>query len=550
MKELTGHEEDIGEEKSKTLFPAIELLRDPQGLAEACLRRLRRSSQSKSNSRDGNSIGGNVSFERKLLLIDFVTRLVGNHNLLVMQLYPFLRRYLGGHQRDVTRLLTYVVQSCHVDVPPDEIHGLLKTIVTNFVTERCSGEQMAVGINACRAICARTPSALSIENSHESEEGNVKEDEGSSVTMDLEAFARDLAAYSKHRDRSVTIAGKAWMNFVRVTHPVLLQGKDRGREGSALHKAGEKPLRYGERNVEMGVAGSDLLAEYESQKAEARLKKADSDDDEESESDEEEDVNMDEGDEMDAIGYAAESDAGKEDVESNTDNEGGTNEDEVAPTLVPVLDENANSQESENNDDCSSSGVDTRKRKSIDLSKMTPEERVLLRRKVSSTRIFTTAEFVKMRKLVDREDRARHNPRAAARLKRLKAKGMEFEQLSGDESNDDNHELDSSDSEDDEINVKGVVNPFEIMANSKKKRENKMERLEKIVSGRDQFEFKQRAGGSTNKEKVRKKNFQMTKFSYENRKKSGSKETARQIKQMRGGRGVDKRDNRKRRRKT
>merc|ERR1711957_319861 len=190
------------------------------------------------------------------------------------------------------------------------------------------------------------------------------------------------------------------------------------------------------------------------------------------------------------------------------------------------------------------------KEKNIDLSKMTPEERVLLRRKVSSTRIFTTAEFVKMRKLVDREDRARHNPRAAARLKRLKAKGIEFEQLSGDESNDDNHELDSSDSEDDEINVKGVVNPFEIMANSKKKRENKMERLEKIVSGRDQFEFKQRAGGSTNKEKVRKKNFQMTKFSYENRKKSGSKETARQIKQMRGGRGVDKRDNRKRRRKT
>ena len=35
-------------------------------------------------------------------MIDFVTRLVGNHNLLLLPLYNFLQKYTGGHQRDVT----------------------------------------------------------------------------------------------------------------------------------------------------------------------------------------------------------------------------------------------------------------------------------------------------------------------------------------------------------------------------------------------------------------------------------------------------------------
>ena len=34
-------------------------------------------------------------------------------------------------------------------------HGILKTISHNFITKRCSGEQMAVGINVVRAICSR-----------------------------------------------------------------------------------------------------------------------------------------------------------------------------------------------------------------------------------------------------------------------------------------------------------------------------------------------------------------------------------------------------------
>jgi protein SDA1 len=194
-------------QKSKKLYPAIELLRDPQGLAESILKRLR-------------SGGGNqYKFQVKLLMVNFLTRLVGNHELLLLPLYPYLQRYMGGHQRDVTAILAYTVQACHCLVPPDEVYGVLKTIAHNFITERCSGEQMAVGINAVRAICSRCPSVMNTEDEGTSSSkrrstNNALEDDNpmstNRVAFDMEGFAQDLAGYAKHRDRSAAVAGRAW----------------------------------------------------------------------------------------------------------------------------------------------------------------------------------------------------------------------------------------------------------------------------------------------------------------------------------------------------
>jgi protein SDA1 len=461
--------DDAGVEAAKKLYPAIELLRDPQGLAEAVLKKLKTPKS--------------IPFKVKILMLNFVTRLVGNHELLVLSLYPFLQKYMGGHQRDVTAILAYTVQGCHDQVPPDEIYGILKTIAHNFITERCSEEQMAVGINACRAICARVPSVLSIEESQES---------SGSTILDVEAFARDLAAYSNHRDRSVSISGRGWTNFIRETYPTLLAGKDRGATGSALHRAQAKPMRYGERKIASGVAGADLLVEYESKKA-AHLKKMEENPDVESGDEDEveeiESYDEEEGEDEDEVEEG--SDADEEEV---MEMESGDNEE--APDLV--VHEGAEDAETV-----------------IDLSKMTPEERDKLKQHVSSTRVFTSADFEKMRKLVEREERAKRDPREAARRKRAIAQGREFEELSDEES--------VADSDDEEIRISGAVNPGEIMAEAKRKRTHKAEKLKKIIAGRDAFESKERAGGSTNIEKSRKKNFLMSKSSREARSKGRGK---------------------------
>jgi len=513
-KELELDTTDPGVEACKNLYPAIELLRDPHGLAEAVLKRVQ-------------TTGANgFRFEHKLLAMNFATRLVGNHELILLNLYPFLRRYMGGHQRDVTAVLTYAVQACHEMVPPEEVHGLLQTIAHNFVTERCSGEQIAVGINACRAICARVPSSLVKEDSNSS--NDEKNGSTSSVHVDVEAFARDLAGYAKHKDRSVAVAGRSWQNFVRSVYPALLQGKDRGTVGSALHRNGEKPLRYGERRIAAGVKGADLLVEYESKKEAFMKKKAEM---------------RARGEDDDGIGYEPMNDEdewveveGEDEEDGWEEVEGEDEEDEVAPNLVEVKKVNGKvvpvGEEEEKDEDST-----------IDLSKMSTKERQKLAMDVSSTRVFTTADFEKMRRLVERENRAKRDPRAAAKMKRLRAKGEEFEELSDDSDPDSDDEG--------RIHTKGAVNVMDLAAEAKRKRANKIERLEKILSGREKFEHNQREGGSTNTEKTRKKSFLMTKFSFANREKQGSKETARRgtLKKEKKLKFPDKQGNKKRRRK-
>merc|ERR1712194_458254 len=118
-----------------------------------------------------------------------------------------------------------------------------------------------------------------------------------------------------------------------------------------------------------------------------------------------------------------------------------------------------------------------------------------------------------------------------------KAKGEEFADMS---------DSDGSDSDEEDIHVKGAVTATDLMAEAKRKRMSKAEKLEKIIEGREKWESKQRPGGSTNTEKMRKKSFSMSKFSFATRQKLGEKTTAKQGRKQKsklkdGGRAAKKR---------
>lgn len=437
---LASQREDRGVEASRKLFPAIELLHDPQGLCETLLRRIR-------------SSGSNTyKFEVKMLMLNFVTRVVGNHELILLPLYALLQRYMGGHQRDVTAILAYAVQGCHAYVPPEEVQGILKTIAHNFVTERCSGEQMAVGINAVRAICARVPSVLSVDGEDGADDGDAGE---RSTSWDVEAYVGDMAGYAKHRDRSVSIAGRGFVNFIREIHPSLLRGRDRGLVGAGLRRAGERPLRYGEVRAANGVEGADLLAAYEAAKKAAGGKKDGGDEGNDG------CLGVDSGVEMDEISMD-----GDEDSEDESNGE--------APELVLL------GEDSYRDATPKGHGTDGEQ---LDLSKLSEEDRAKLQQQMSSTRVFTAAEFAKMQKLVERQRRARRDPRLAARLKRAKANGDEYADMS---------DSDDDAPDDEDIYIKGAVNAVDIMAEAKRKRMSKAEKLEKIIEGREKWEAKVR----------------------------------------------------------
>lgn len=51
-----------------------------------------------------------------------------------------MQSYLTSHQEHVTKILVYIVQSCHDYIPADELIPVVKLIANNFVSDRSRPE--------------------------------------------------------------------------------------------------------------------------------------------------------------------------------------------------------------------------------------------------------------------------------------------------------------------------------------------------------------------------------------------------------------------------
>ena len=198
-------------------FSAIHLINDPQGFAEK-LFKLVESSREK--------------FEIKLMIMNLIARLVGIHELILLNYYPFLQKFLQPHQREVTKLLAFAAQASHELVPPDIIETLIRVIANNFITERNSSEVIAVGLNAVREICVRCPLAMTSE------------------------LLQDLVDYKSSKNKGIMMASRSLIQLYRTLNPELLHKKDRGaptNDEDALVK------EYGTSDAKSFVPGAEHL---------------------------------------------------------------------------------------------------------------------------------------------------------------------------------------------------------------------------------------------------------------------------------------------------
>ncbi|XP_050437859.1 protein SDA1 homolog [Adelges cooleyi] len=205
-------------------FAALTLIHDPQGFAEKLFHQLEKRHE---------------RFEVKMLTLDVVSRLIGLHQLILFNFYPYVQRFLQPHQKEVVRMMQFVAQSSHELVPPDVLEPVLRALVNNFVTERNSSDVMAIGLNAIREMCSRAPLVM---------------------TEDL---LRDLAQYKNYRERSVMMAAKSLIHVYRSSMPHLLHKKDRGRPTEATMEIVAK--KYGEIDAKEFVPGAEVLLESEDQ---------------------------------------------------------------------------------------------------------------------------------------------------------------------------------------------------------------------------------------------------------------------------------------------
>ncbi|XP_057457926.1 uncharacterized protein LOC130748697 [Lotus japonicus] len=204
------------EKKNNSYYSPLNHLLDAQGFAEklfSCLQNC------------------NERFEIKVMIMKLIARTIGLHQLILLNFYPFVQKYIQPHQRDVTNLIAAVVQACHDMVPPDAIEPLFKQIVNQFVHDRSRPEAITVGLNAVREICMRMPLLMN------------------------EDLLQDLALYKKSHEKAVSVAARSLIGVFREICPSLLVKKDRGRPTNPT----ARPKAYGEVNIATDVPGAELL---------------------------------------------------------------------------------------------------------------------------------------------------------------------------------------------------------------------------------------------------------------------------------------------------
>ena len=57
----------------------------------------------------------------------------------------------------MTRILVFLVQSCHDYVPPDELIPIIRIIADHFVSDHSQPEVIALGINTITEMFVRVP---------------------------------------------------------------------------------------------------------------------------------------------------------------------------------------------------------------------------------------------------------------------------------------------------------------------------------------------------------------------------------------------------------
>ncbi|KAF4706611.1 Protein SDA1, partial [Perkinsus olseni] len=423
---------DVG----STDFTAIDLLHDPQNFAERLLQRC---------AAQGNE---SITFTKRSLLLSLCCRLVGRHELILLNLYPFLQRHLKPSNRDVTKTLACLATVCHPQVPPTELQPVVRHVINNFISESCPPEVMAVGLNAVREICSRAPLAL-----------------------DSDQLA-DLIEYRKYRQsKSVSIAGRALMNLYREVYPSMLQRSLRGKEASqAISKGVDSRPEYGREEVADDVYGASLLNRDDllGKNGEGAEAEEGSDEDE----DAEEEVNS------DAV------------EEASDDDEEEETEEEV--------------EEEEADEDGGADDVD-------EVEEEEEEERPAKRAKLAAEVVLGDDDFKNLRKLRLRQAMQLQLGDEEARKEYEEEAGNLYssdEEGSSSDSDDDDEAR--GDAADWLVNPESLLGAKKVHGHNKMTK--KQEKLMAVKEGReskDHFKNRDRRGGTTNKEKRRNKPMMM-----------------------------------------
>eukprot|EP00599_Poterioochromonas_sp_BG-1_P006919 CAMPEP_0173139320 /NCGR_PEP_ID=MMETSP1105-20130129/4191_1 /TAXON_ID=2985 /ORGANISM="Ochromonas sp., Strain BG-1" /LENGTH=388 /DNA_ID=CAMNT_0014052035 /DNA_START=999 /DNA_END=2165 /DNA_ORIENTATION=+ len=343
---------------------------------------------------------------------------------------------------------------------------IIKNIAFHFITERSTEENITLGINTIREILTRNPSIL--------------------LEEDLKDFIQDLTFYTHKHKKCVVSAARSLINFVREEYPSLLHKSDRGK-GTDLKKV---PLGFGQEKV---LDSREIL------------NFGDNDDDEEEDDEGDEEENDEEGEWEEVEDSDGENEEDEGEWEEMEEEEEGSNKGDDDEDEWESVDEDE--EEADDDEENESAGKKGSKKsvsfagdensESIGTGSKKSKGSKSIRRRLDVNRVLNDSDL----QLFEHLKALRQGT-----LKRSRAD-------EDDEDSDEESEEEYDDDDDDNRRhlPEFMVDPSSILPSSRAGKSTKIDRIKNILSGRSdkKFEHEGHAGGLTNKEKLRKKNYMM-----------------------------------------
>ncbi|KAK8811227.1 hypothetical protein WA538_005386, partial [Blastocystis sp. DL] len=427
-------------------FPAIALVYDPQGFCEKLLNVLKRTKE---------------QFSVRLLLMDVISRFVGYHKLCLFPFYAFLQSYLTAHQQQVTRILVFLVQSCHDYVPPEELVPLVRVIADNFVSDRAQPEVIALGINTLSEMFLRVPLLFQLE--------------------ELEPLIHELVDFRTSRDKGVMVAARNFLNNARRIYPLCLRKKDRGKDSEKT----ARPLAYGEEYVRDAMEGMEALGEA-IERGEVPLEAEDKAEDWEEERKrmncEGEEVVIKKWEPVPVTRELEEKVMGRREDAALLASE---SESEEVPQLVESEEENddENDENDENDDEVEEEDNEDNKEEYNEDNEDNEDNEEMEEENEDTTKTTSKAEQEAAAAKEREEVRQRRIAMARKVLSTRVLTPKDYRILNGDESSSSDEEVEVANA----MHHDAVVDPSDLLGYQKKRKDSIEERRRKVMEGRKEF---------------------------------------------------------------
>ncbi|KAM3132275.1 hypothetical protein pb186bvf_015605 [Paramecium bursaria] len=215
---------------SANIYP-LDHIFNPQDYAERLFNQLKKQDSDK--------------FQIKLALMHLISRLINRHKLMLLQYYTYIQKYLYPNNKDIAKLFAYLAESIHDQIPREELCPLIKHIIDQFISDRCSDLTITMGIRTLYLMIQKHPFLLE------------KQD------------VMYLVNYNKYKNRNVTEAARSIINYYQENNPQLLDKKHRGRQWKKMDEEDEENQQLPEiyqQKVCTEIEGAMLLQKEEEEK--------------------------------------------------------------------------------------------------------------------------------------------------------------------------------------------------------------------------------------------------------------------------------------------